>query len=277
MVYLVIFIFNKKPFLYCKKLNNFKQNIDNLYLDSNSIIYDCLRILSEQNKNYTSTLAFEKELIKEVCLKIEDYILTIRPSKNVIIAFDGVAPVAKLEQQRTRRHKSQFEKKIMKLLKINNKETWNKSAITPGTSFMKNLNNVVGNFFKEKEKNYSLKKIIFSGSDLRGEGEHKIFDFIRINSKIHENQVTVIYGLDADLIMLSLNHLRICKKIYLYREAPAFIGSINSDLNPDEGYLLDINELGKEIVLELNNGKIAKKENEKNKLYDYIFLCFFRK
>ena len=72
--------------------------------------------------------------------------------------------------------------------------------------------------------------------------------------------------------MLSLNHLRICKKIYLYREAPEFIGSINSDLNPDEGYLLDINELGKEIVLELNNNK---EQNKKMKKINYMIIFFF--
>ena len=39
-----------------------------------------------------------------------------------------------------------------------------------------------------------------------GEGEHKIFDYIRENKHIN-NEKTVIYGLDADLIMLTVNHL----------------------------------------------------------------------
>ena len=33
---------------------------------------------------------------------------------------------------------------------------------------------------------------------------------------LHEN--VVLYGLDADLIMLGLIHSRYCKSIYLYRE-----------------------------------------------------------
>ena len=258
-----------------KKLLYFDKNIHNLYLDSNSIIYDCLRKLSSDFESYKNNVEFENQLIKEVALKIEEYILTINPSNNVFIAFDGVAPIAKLEQQRTRRHKSMLESKIFSKLNIQTRQIWDKTAITPGTNFMKRLNKGIFLFFDKNEKKYNVNKIIFSGSDQRGEGEHKLFGYIRNNKYQHENQTTVIYGLDADLIMLSLNHLRICKKIYLYREAPEFIGSINSDLNPDEGYLLDINELGKEIVLELNNNKRATKENEKNKLYDYIFLCFF--
>ena len=256
-----------------KKLEDFDKTIHNLYLDSNSIVYDILRDLSYEK--YKNDMEFEKDMIKHVCLKIEEYIITVRPQTNVFIAFDGVAPVAKLEQQRTRRHKSAFEAKLFQKLDLDVKKSWDKTAITPGTDFMKKLNMEVSNFFINKEKKYGLSKIIFSGSDQRGEGEHKLFGYIRNNKYQHENQCTVIYGLDADLIMLSLNHLRLCKKIYLYREAPAFIGSINSDLKPDEGYLLDINELGNEIILELNNGKSPKKENEKNKLYDYIFLCFF--
>ena len=258
-----------------KKLIDFDKNIHNLYLDSNSIIYDCLRKLSSDIESYKNNMEFENQLIKEVALKIEEYILIINPSNNIFIAFDGVAPIAKLEQQRTRRHKSMLESKIFNKLNIQTRQIWDKTAITPGTNFMKRLNKGIFLFFNKNEKKYNVNKIIFSGSDQRGEGEHKLFGYIRKYKYQHENQTTVIYGLDADLIMLSLNHLRICKKIYLYREAPAFIGSINSDLNPDEGYLLDINELGKEIVLELNNNKRAKKENEKNKLYDYIFLCFF--
>ena len=34
-----------------KKLNNFNKPIHNLYLDSNSIIYDCLRKLLKNMKN----------------------------------------------------------------------------------------------------------------------------------------------------------------------------------------------------------------------------------
>ena len=83
-----------------KKLINFDKKIHNLYLDSNSIIYDCLRKISKDLIIIKMITEFEKELIKEVCLKIEDYILTINKPNNVFIAFDGVAPIAKLEQQR---------------------------------------------------------------------------------------------------------------------------------------------------------------------------------
>ena len=94
------------------KIFNFKKQINNLYFDSNSIIYDCLRILSKEYENYSNDDNFENDLIELVCKEIEKYIYEIAPNKRVMIAFDGVAPVAKLEQQRTRRHKSMLEKKI---------------------------------------------------------------------------------------------------------------------------------------------------------------------
>ena len=47
-----------------------------------------------------------------VITKIEYYISIIDPSETVIIAFDGVAPVAKLEQQRGRRYKSWYQTTI---------------------------------------------------------------------------------------------------------------------------------------------------------------------
>ena len=55
-------------------------------------------------------------IIRSVILKIEEYISTINPSKTVIIAFDGVAPVAKLEQQRSRRYKSWFQNEITRMI-----------------------------------------------------------------------------------------------------------------------------------------------------------------
>ena len=256
------------------KLFNFKKEINNLYFDSNSIVYDVLRMLIKDYENYKNDDKFEDELILGVCKQLDAYIDEIKPNNQVFIAFDGVAPVAKLEQQRMRRYKSMIEKKIFNNL-FGEKNEWNKTAITPGTNFMEKLNKGVSNYYKGKEKSYNIKKFIFSGSDEPGEGEHKLFQHIRDNEKTHAKQVTVIYGLDADLIMLCLNHLRISKQIYLYRETPEFVKSINSSINPNESYLLDIPLLSQEIILQMNNGKKPSSKQETNKLYDYIFLCFF--
>ena len=256
------------------KLYNFKKQINNLYFDSNSIIYDGLRFLSKDYKQYKNDIDFEKDLINLVCKHLEDYITEIKPNKRVMIAFDGVAPVAKLEQQRTRRHKSMLEKKVMDKI-YGEKKEWNKTAITPGTNFMKKLNQTVSMHFNGNEKKYGVEKIIFSGSDERGEGEHKLFDYIRNHANAHAHEVSIVYGLDADLIMLCLNHLRISKHIYLYRETPEFVKSIDKTINPNESYLLDIPLLSQRIILEMNDYKTPNSIQEVNKLYDYIFLCFF--
>ena len=247
-----------------KKLINFKKQINNLYFDSNSIIYDCLNALSKEYEQMLNDDEFEKKLIISVCEKIKAYILTIKPNKKVFITFDGVAPVAKLEQQRTRRYKSILEQKIKNKI-FGEKSSWNKTAITPGTNFMKKLNNEIKTYFKNKEKLLGVEEIMISGSDEPGEGEHKLFGYIRKKSIIHEHEVTIVYGLDADLIMLCLNHLRISKQIYLYRE----------NMDGDETFILDIPILSQRIILEMNDYKQPSTRQETNRLYDYIFLCFF--
>jgi 5'-3' exonuclease len=75
--------------------------------------------------------------------------------------------------------------------------------------------------------------------------------------------------------MLSINHLPISSNIYLFRETPHFIKSINSELDPNESYVIDIPELAKVITLDMNNGEELTTEQQKNRIYDYIFLCFF--
>jgi 5'-3' exonuclease len=222
-------------------------------------------------------------IIKAVISKIEYYIHTIAPSKTVIIAFDGVAPVAKLEQQRARRYKSGYQNNISRaLFKKEKDDPWNTTAITPGTKFMSELNALISARFSDKSAPTSMKvdNIIVSGSNHVGEGEHKLFDYIRRNPAKHADQVTVIYGLDADLIMLSINHLPVCPEIYLFRETPQFIGSIDANLEPDADYLLDIPELTEAIIAHMNNNMELSKEqklsvSQRNKVYDYIFLGFF--
>lgn len=277
-----------------KKYSSSKMRIDNLYLDCNSIIYDCVRDI----KDITDNKLFEKRLIKAVCEKIVSYIDIISPKQRVYIAFDGVAPVAKLEQQKNRRYKSWFEKQLCnELRQRENKVTpssseeekqfsWNTVAITPGTVFMKELGKGVRMFFKNKykptqKKTCSIEEIIVSPSDKAGEGEHKIYEYIRTHPEYHRDTTTAIYGLDADLIMLTLNHLHVSEKLYLFRETPHFIKSIDKTLDPNTNYLMDIPELSRKLTTDLcrrtgdtNIFSVPPAEKERLVL-DYILLCFF--
>ena len=245
--------------------------INNLYLDCNSIVYDIYHKMKFEE--LTDTIA--TSIIKLVCSKIEYYIHLIKPNNKVIIAFDGVAPVAKLEQQRSRRYKSAYLSQITnEIYKKAEPDPWNTSSITPGTKFMNDLTIAIQSYFSEPSR-YNLNQIINSTSDIYGEGEHKIFEYIRNHEIEHKTQTTIIYGLDADLIMLSINHLPICPQIYLFRETPHFIQSIDKSLEPDENYLLNIPLLANQVIQYMNNENIINEEQKNIKIYDYIFLSFF--
>jgi len=252
-----------------KKLAAHTIQVNNLYLDCNSIIYDAVHLI-----DFTSVVDSEIDtIIRAVISKIDEYIFQLKPDNNIFIAFDGVAPVAKLDQQRSRRYKSVYQNNISSSI-FKNIDPWNTTAITPGTIFMKRLNDKIRLYYNNPSK-YKVNQLIISPSDKFGEGEHKLFEYIRAFPESHKNQNTIIYGLDADLIMLSINHLPISEKIYLFRETPHFIKSINSDLEPNESYVIDIPELAKIITLDMNNGGELTTEQQKNRIYDYIFLCFF--
>ena len=70
---------------------------------------------------------------------------------------------------------------------------------------------------QENQLNHIFQKykinIVFSSSKIKGEGEHKILDCLR-NGQC--KGTTIIYGLDADLIMLSMASK--LDNIYLLRE-----------------------------------------------------------
>jgi len=218
-------------------------HVDNLYFDSNSIIYDAVHALEKGPKE-----TLDKEIISYVCNKLLSYIELIKPSR-VFIAFDGVPPMAKMKQQRERRYKSWLVGEWLKEEKV-----WDTVQITPGTPFMKRLDEELRLFFKSHASKYT--EFILSTSEEVGEGEHKLFDFIRKHPDYHATQTTMIYGLDSDLIMLSLNHLPYCNKILLLREAQAFM------IKDANLHILNINELA----------TCVKKCIGENKLYDYIFI-----
>ena len=241
---------NFKKIIQKKEL--FNEKIHNFYLDSNSIIYDILHKTDVDKNN-------EEDIIKLVCLKIEEYILNVKAKELVFISFDGIAPVAKLKQQKERRYKSKLTEKI-----LSKTSEFDTAKITPGTSFMNNLDDKISKFFKNREKFYGVDKIIVSGSNVRGEGEHKIFDYIRGT----KNKKHVIYGLDADLIIIGLNNLHHTDNIFLFRETPEFIKSINYSLDPNKLYLMNLSNLKNVIVKNM----IYKNSDETFVIKDYVFL-----
>jgi len=253
-----------------------------LYMDCNSIIYDSVRSITidyrlDKKEEYESTI------IEVVIQRIDEYLQMIQATKTAFIAFDGVAPFAKMEQQRTRRYKNEF---LMNYSSMGseNPEKWNTSNITPGTDFMQTLSKRISDFFndpKNKSK-YITQNIIISTSNEPGEGEHKMFHYMR-GQTILPGENAAVYGLDSDLIMLSIFHCRLFDNLYIFREAPEFIKNKSIDIstqlpddpmrtNPKEMvkvqcYFMDIPLLTRGILNEMGQTQI-------NRAYDYIFMCF---
>ncbi|KAJ5961188.1 5'-3' exoribonuclease 2 [Penicillium vulpinum] len=199
---------------------------DNLYLDMNGIVHPCTHPEGKPPP------ADEQEMMMEIYKYTDRVVNMVRPRKLLMIAIDGVAPRAKMNQQRARRFRSAQEAKendekkeeLHKMLAKQHvtktgdqlireevvQKTWDSNVITPGTPFMDILAASLRYWIAYKlntDPGWENLKIIISDATVPGEGEHKIMNFVRSQraSPDHDpNTRHVIYGLDADLIMLGL-------------------------------------------------------------------------
>jgi 5'-3' exonuclease len=231
---------------------------DHFYMDCNSIIYDIVRSIP-----FDKTISeYENKIISDVICKIEFFVDMINPSKTVYIAFDGVAPLAKMEQQRSRRYKN-----------VSNitSGAWSTANITPGTEFMKKLSERVTHHF---EKDKSGINIVVSNSNETGEGEHKMFSYIR-NQDIDSDDTGFVYGLDSDLIMLSIFHCTRFKDFFIFREAPEFAKSLKGLLIEESTGITSCCFMD---VVKLSNCILSEMKcecSDVSRIYDYVMLCFF--
>ena len=266
-----------------KQINQMK--FERLYMDCNSILYDSYYEIFSEKTNTSENKEILKTddeiyncILEKTISKIENYILFLKPSDIIYIAFDGPAPIAKMEQQRNRRYKSWFQTTYSSKTEIETKKIPT-SIFTPGTIFMQKLSIFMKQAFNGKENKFNVNKILLATPDEPGEGEHKLYEHLRENplqmerSNLNSNDGNIaIYGLDADLIMLSLFHLSYTNNIYIFREAPEFMKSsvvIDSKPNTKELWGLDIAQLGRSIA---NDMACAYPDN--HRMYDYVFLCF---
>ena len=192
---------------------------------------------------------------EKVYEKIKTMMNLLNVNEKIYVCFDGVPPLPKMYQQKQRRFKSIMTKNI-----LNKGSMWNTNQITPGTKFMKNLD------FYLNQKFSSMMKIIFNGSENPGEGEHKICHYIRNHATCLENKTKIIYGLDADLIMLGLILSCEFKNMYLFKETRHF--EYINKIDKNDNYYFNLNKLGLEIDNIMCNFNIAQS------IYDYILICF---
>lgn len=204
-------------------------------LDLNCAIYHCAR----KCPPYVPEERFQWEgrLIQEVLGYIQSMTRKVAPTQTVYIAVDGVAPMAKIKQQRARRFKSAVLAEQEARVKAEARgevfepvARWDSNAITPGTEFMKRLATAL------RALTLSVRTIV-SPADEAGEGEQKIMDWVRAQPDIESRDI-VVYGLDADLIVLSLlEHARSGRTVDLFREETEFNGAVKSNSLGDEQYL----------------------------------------
>lgn len=191
---------------------------DHLYIDMNGIIHPC------SHPEVGAQPTCEEEMFENVCRYVDRLMRIMRPRKLLYLAIDGVAPRAKMNQQRARRFRSAQEARELNELEQHVRtelteagqeappasKVWDSNVITPGTTFMLRLSEFIRFYIRKRiseDKGWQSIRVIFSDASLPGEGEHKIMSHVRLQRSqpaYDPNLVHVLHGLDADLIMLAL-------------------------------------------------------------------------
>lgn len=246
--------------------------VDTLLLDLNGIFHTSAQkiyqygnykprptLMRENVINNKSDGYKQRKVFQDVCYRITQLVNLVQPSTNIVLCVDGTAPLGKQLQQRKRRYKSAQDS-------MNSNMDFDPCSITPGTRFLDNLTKYIDWYIRKmisQDDTWKHLNIYYSNEKVSGEGEHKILEYIRKYG--NENDTYCMYGIDADLIMLSMGtHL---PKFYILRD----------DMYNKRNHLwIDISAVASKLSNEIMcwDNTSSKKYNKKYAINDFIFMCF---
>ncbi|AYV80815.1 MAG: XRN 5'-3' exonuclease [Harvfovirus sp.] len=278
--------------------NSLPSDPDVLYIDGNCLIHPkCFEIL-DNCPDIESHEKLEGLMFRRITKFIDYLVDYVSPKKECYFAVDGVAPLAKINQQRKRRFRAIDDAEMKDQLKqkynLPLPTKWTNTVITPGTDFMEKLHNYLHKYFKTKAAN--CKKGItyrYSSYHTSGEGEHKILKDIRTllrTKQSKDDDTYVIYGLDADLFFLSMASMK--KNIYLLREEFHFVQgkAVKRELfDPIDDVAEEMRYVSIDITKECYDKRISEiimqkreptyrfTESDLSTEYwdDFVFICYF--
>ena len=287
---------------------------DNLYLDMNGIIHPCFH---PEDRPAPTT---EEEVFECIFDYIDRLFAMIRPRKLLYMAIDGVAPRAKMNQQRSRRfraaqeakEKEEEDEKLRAKLRregVNvpprqKSNVVDSNVITPGTPFMGRLSAALQYYVHQRmntDPAWRGVKVIMSDASVPGEGEHKAMHYIRQQRGLKgfdPNTKHVVYGLDADLIMLALAthepNFWILREVVFQKNAPEpdlpsdrdrLLGQVpkaKPSIARKPYQLLSVAVLREYLAMDLHptsagghRADLPFTYDEERVFDDFVFMCFF--
>ncbi|CAB4475918.1 unnamed protein product [Rhizophagus irregularis] len=262
-----------------------RSKTDFLYLDINALFHVATRNKASSKKKHRTP----RRVLSKVFKEMDAAFNICEPQVLVYIAMDGVAPRAKMNEQRSRRYLAQDNhKSILPSSPSNTSISGNISSsessddasknekdgkdsgffvpvdsvsISAGTSFMQAANDAIRYYIYQRLNGRARNlQIIFNDSSVAGEGEHKIFRFLNTQRKhpgYNSKFKHTVCGGDADFIMYALlthePNLRILR--------PGVDG---------KDVVLNISKLRKHIVHDMVVPQLNKVINEENIIEDFV-------
>ena len=191
--------------------------------DWNQVVHNCTHV------NASLAAKPEAEQFREMHAYALRLMRLLGPRSLLMLAVDGVAPAAKIAQQRTRRYTSALRRsesarhrdsavrelsagdpQVAEELDRATQLPFDSNVITPGTPFMGRMEVALNAWLCERlasDPSFAELEVVWSPSTDPGEGEHKIMHLLRRRRQLPgflPSATRAVVGQDADLILLGL-------------------------------------------------------------------------